>query len=157
MTTITVHIKPLPARLVAQLSDVAESFESGHIGPVVQPLYRRLSAALDAAGVTATGPSMATYADTDDGRVLVTATVEIAARPEGRVGFEVTELPAVPLAVTTVHRGSLDVGPESTYLALHRWIADHGYQPIGYTREEDVECVTRDNWVVELQQPVAAS
>jgi DNA-binding transcriptional MerR regulator len=156
-TSAVIEIRSLPAQLVAQRSAVAESFEPHHIGPVIQPLYPALTAAMEQAGVACAGPSTATYADSDDGRVRVTATIGIAARPSARVDFEVAELPAVEHAAVIVHRGSMKDGSiETSYRALQEWIATNGLTPIGYTREQDIECEDPEHWVVELQQPIEA-
>jgi len=42
--------------------------------------------------------------------------------------------------------------------ALARWIDGNGYQSTGYPREISLECPpNRDEWVTELQAPVAKS
>ncbi len=156
-TEIVVELKPIAARLVAQLSAVAESWAPEHIGPVIQPLYPELVERMDAAGVAIAGPSTAWYEDTEDGRVHVHATLTIAERPTAGpadLGFEVVDLPGVELAATTVHRGSMD-NCDATYAQLLEWIEQNGYQPVGYSRELDIECGPDTEWITELQQAVA--
>ena len=75
--SVEVELKALPARLVAQVSAVAESWAPEHIGPVIQPLFSDLTAKLEQAGVAITGTSTAWYSDTEDGSVMVHATLTI--------------------------------------------------------------------------------
>ena len=113
---------------------------------------------MDAAGVEISGPSTAWYEDTSEGRILVHATLTIAEAPipsSETLGFEITELPALDLVASTIHRGSMDNG-DTTYEALLEWIEKHSYVPVGYGREIDIECGPGDNWIVELQVPIKA-
>jgi len=153
MTAITVEVKSTDARSVAQLTAVSESWATTDIGPVIQPLYPELVARMAKANVEAVGPSTAWYEDTDEGRVLVHATITIAELPAAEsssLGFQVTDLPAVKMVASTMHRGTMD-DCDVTYQALLRWIDDNGYQPIGYGREIDIECDPSREWVTEFQ------
>ena len=108
---LEVELKSVAARLVAQLTAVAESWAPDHIGPVIQPLYPELIARMERAGVDIAGPSTAWYEDTEAGRVLVHATLTIAERPNAHpasLGFEVVELPAMAEVASTIHRGTMD-------------------------------------------------
>ena len=150
---IEVETKAAPARLVAQLSAVAESWAPTDIGPVIQPLYPELTARMERAGVEIAGPSTAWYDDTDDGRIVVNATLGIAARPDAddhTLGFQIAELPALPLVAATIHRGTMD-NCDLTYQALLGWVDANGYRPVGYSREIDVECGPDRQWITELQ------
>ena len=152
-TMLEVETKPVEARLVAQLTAVAESWAPGDIGPVIQPLYPELVARMEQAGVGVAGPSTAWYDDTTEGRILVHATLGIAERPDahpGDLGFDVVELPAIPLVASTVHRGTMD-DCDVTYEALLAWIDANGYRPVGYSREIDIECGPDRQWITELQ------
>lgn len=151
--SIEVELKSVPPRLVAQLTAVAESWAPEDIGPVIQPLYPELIARMKRAGVTAVGPSTAWYEDTDEGRILVHATITIADQPEAdprSLGFEVAELEALDLVASTIHRGTMD-DCDTTGQSLLGWIAEHKYRPIGYSREVDIECGPGRQWVTELQ------
>lgn len=157
VTMIEVEVKSVEARTVAQLSAVAESWAPTDIGPVIQPLYPELIARMEQAGVDITGPSTAWYEDTAEGRVRVHATLTVdeppaadsATNPDG-LDFEVVELPAIAQVASTIHRGTMDNG-DTTYQALLDWIEQHGYQPIGYGREIDIECGPDTQWIVEIQ------
>lgn len=156
-TTIEVELKPVPARVVAQLSAVAESWAPEHIGPVIQPLYPELTARLQAAGIPITGPSTAWYEDTEDGRVVVHASLTIGLDPEGEPrpdGLEIIELPAIKMAATTIHRGTMD-NCDDTYQALLTWLDAEGHEAVGYSRELDIECGPGDKWITELQLEIA--
>jgi DNA-binding transcriptional MerR regulator len=154
--SIEVEVKSVAPRLVAQLSGLAESWAPEHIGPVIQPLYPELTARMEQAGIAQTGPSTAWYEDTDEGRVLAHATLTIGERPtadQKTLGFEVVELPALDRVASTIHRGTMADG-DTTYQRLLEWITDHDLQPIGYSREIDIECGPDNAWVVELQLQV---
>ncbi len=155
-SSLQVELKSVPSRLVAQVSAVAESWAPADIGPVIQPLYPELMAALERAGVAMTGPSTAWYDDTPDGRVRVHATIEIGERPATdptTAGFEVVELPVLDLVAAAIHRGTMD-DCDTTYQALLAWIDEHGYRALGYSREQDIDCGPDRAWIVELQLPV---
>ncbi|BCM64985.1 MULTISPECIES: MerR family transcriptional regulator [Streptomyces] len=156
MPTNDVVVKNVPAIRVAELTATAASFAPEHIGPVIGPLYDELFRRLDAAGVTPTGPGVAFYEDAPEGggRIVVHAAVQVAA-PLQDGAFRVLDLPPVDQAATIVHRGSMDaVLP--TAQALARWIDGNGYRSAGYPREINLECPeNRDDWVTELQAPVA--
>src|SRR3569623_1340649 len=100
-----IQVKSLPAVRVAHADAVAAGFEPASIGPVIQPLYERLGADLDRAGVPTVGPALAWYDDAPDGGVLVHAGVPVEAEPGTYGRFTVTDLPAVEHAATIVHRG----------------------------------------------------
>lgn len=151
--SIEVELKAVPARLVAQMSAIAESWAPTDIGPVIQPLYPELMARMERAGVAIAGPSTAWYEDTEDGRVKVHATLTIAERPPAdpaALGFEVVELEALDRAASTIHRGTMD-DCDSTYEELLAWIDEHGFRAVGYSRELDIECGPGKEWITELQ------
>jgi hypothetical protein len=80
MPTDDVQVKRIPGVRVAELTGLADSFEPEAIGPVIQPLYDRLVAALGRAHVTPTGPDVAYYEDAPDGdQVVVHAAVPVNA------------------------------------------------------------------------------
>ncbi|TDC74314.1 MerR family transcriptional regulator [Streptomyces hainanensis] len=159
MPTDDVVLRTVPAVRVAELTATAASFQPDDIGPVIGPLYDELFRRLSAAGVTPTGPGVASYEDAPEGggRITVHAAVQVSA-PLGDGGadggFRVLDLPPLDQAATIVHRGSMDaVVP--TAQALGRWIDAHGYRSTGYPREISLECpANRDDWVTELQAPV---
>ncbi|MET7641010.1 MerR family transcriptional regulator [Streptomyces sp. NPDC005438] len=155
MPTNDVVLKTVPTVRVAELTATAASYEPGDIGPVIRPLYEELFRRLGAAGVTPTGPGIASYEDAPEGGggIIVHAAVQVAA-PLRSGAFRVLDLPALDHAATVVHRGSMDtVLPTAQLLA--RWIDDNGYRSNGYPREVNLECPEdRDQWVTELQAPV---
>jgi len=119
-----------------------------------QPLYDRLCADLDKAGVPMVGPALAWYDDAPGGGVLVHAGMPVEAEPGTYDGYTVTDLPAVELAATIVHRGPMDdVMP--TIQTLARWIEANGYRSAGYNRELYLSYGEGPGpWEVELQEPV---
>lgn len=155
---IEVDVKPVAARLVAQLTAVAESWAPEHIGPTIQPLYPELISRMAAAGVAIAGPSTAWYEDTDDGRILVHATLTIAEAPKvdpATLDFEIVELPALERVASTIHIGSMD-NCDTTYGALLEWIDLNGHRSVGHSREIDIECEPGKDWIVELQVELTA-
>lgn len=68
------------------------------------------------------------------------------------------ELPAVPQMATLLHVGAWGTGMKS-YLALGRWIEEHGFEIAGATREVYMELArnTQDNNVVEFQLPIISA
>jgi len=153
MPTEEVVIKSVEPVRVAELSAVAASYAGADISPVIRPLYDRLCAALDAAGVVPTGPSIAYYEEHPDG-VLIHAAFPVAVGAGDGYPFQVVDLPAVPTAATMVHRGSMDhVG--ATFEQLARWIEDNGYKTVGLAREVYLDCPPEQaKWVTELQETV---
>ena len=149
-----IQVKALPAVRVAHADGVAAGFEPASISPVIQPLYDRLCADLDKAGVPMVGPALAWYDDAPGGGVLVHAGMPVEAEPGTYDGFTVTDLPAVELAATIVHRGPMDdVMP--TIQTLAQWIEANGYTSAGYNRELYVSYGDGPGpWEVELQEPV---
>ncbi|MES9523028.1 MerR family transcriptional regulator [Streptomyces capoamus] len=155
MPTDDVVIKTVPALRVAELTATAESFEPEDIGPVIGPLYDELFRRLASAGITPTGPGVASYEDAPEGggRISVHAAVQVSA-PLQDGAVRVRDLPPLEQAATIVHRGSMD-GVLPTAQTLARWIDTHGYRAVGYPREINLECPDdRDDWVTELQAPV---
>jgi DNA-binding transcriptional MerR regulator len=151
-----IQIKRLPAMRVAELTDIAASFEPSSIGPVVGPLYDELFCGrLDQAGLSPVGPAIAYYEDAPDGDgIVVHAAVPVNADLGDHDGISVVDLPEIEQAATIMHHGSMD-NVMSTGQILARWIDANGYQSAGYTRElylevgEDLE-----KWVTELQEPI---
>lgn len=153
---IPVEVKPVEARRVAQLTGVAESWAATDVGPVIQPMYPRLCSLLEQADIEITGPSTAWYGVTDDGRIAVHATLTVGQGVTpgmSTLGFEIVDLPALEAVASMLHRGPMK-NCHTTYLALLQWIDEHGYRPLGYGREIDIECGPDMEWITELQIPV---
>lgn len=149
-----VVVKRIPAIRVAELTAMAASYESVDIGPVIQPLYRRLHRQLAEAGVAASGPAVASYEDHGDG-VLVHAAVPVPDEARRHPGLTVVDLPAVE-AATLIHHGSLDEA-DAVVQTLARWIEANGYRGTGYAREVNLECPPdRRAWVTEFQESITA-
>ncbi|MFD3517685.1 MerR family transcriptional regulator [Streptomyces sp. NPDC058657] len=159
MSAHDVVVKSLPCVRVAELTGVAPDFYS--IGLVIQPLYDALFPLLARTGIAPAGPGIAYYEDAPGGGILVHAAVQVTApvravapgREDG--ALRVVDLPPVGEAATLVHRGPMDaVLPAVQTLA--RWIDTHGHRSAGYPREISLECPeNRDEWVTELQEPIA--
>jgi DNA-binding transcriptional MerR regulator len=152
-----VVVKRIAGARVAELTGVAAGYEPQFITPVIQPLYHELPCLLCEAGVTVTGPGVAYYADSGDdaGTIDVHAALPVAGKLGDRQAFDVVDLSEMPAAATLIHHGSMDEVLPSIQ-ALARWIDAHGYQSLGYPREVTLKFSDdRDEWVTELQEPVA--
>ncbi|MGW9369090.1 MerR family transcriptional regulator [Streptomyces xanthophaeus] len=154
-------VKSLPAVRIAELTEIAASFEPQHIGPVIGPLYEELCRRFETAGVTASGPATSCYEDAPEagaGAVRVHAGLPVAASVRAEDfggGVRIVTLPAVERAATVVHRGSMDtILP--TVQALARWVDTSGEHSAGYARELSLACPDDpEQWVVEFQEPLA--
>ncbi|GIH28264.1 MerR family transcriptional regulator [Acrocarpospora phusangensis] len=147
-------VKSVPAVRVAELTGIAESYESEHIGPVIQPLYPELHSRMEKAGVALVGPGIAYYEQVPEG-VLVHAGFPVAVAPSDAYDFAVVDLPPIEQAATILHHGPMDdVG--SSHQQLARWVEENGYRSVGFTREVYLEYGMGDpsTWVTELQESI---
>lgn len=152
---VTVTTKRLPAVRLAIASAVSPTFYPADIGPVIQPLYPKLLAAFDAAGITATPPSIAFYDDTDDGGVRVSAGFAVDDDVTEVAGLDIVELPAIETAATAVHHGDMATCDVDTVTPVFEWMNEHGLRTTGYSREVYLSCpddITQ--WRTEMQFPV---
>lgn len=154
MPTNDVVLKSLPPTKVVQLTAIAASYGPQDISPVIGPMFDRLCALLNAAGVRAVGPGLARYADAEDGKIVVHAAFPVGEDVTTVGGADVLVLPEVPQAATVLHQGDMhDVLP--TAQALAGWIEANGYVSTGYAREISLHCPPKAaEWVTELQEPV---
>ena len=151
-----VVIKRLAPVRVGELTAAAAGWEPEAITPVIQPLYCELWQRLASAGVSAAGPAVAYYQDTQagDGAIVVHAAVPVVAEAGPDPGFSVVDLPEVETAAAIIHHGSMD-DVMSTGQALARWIDASGYRSAGYAREVTLQwSADPEQWVTELQQPI---
>lgn len=145
--------KPLDAVHVAQLTTVVA--DTGEITDWMGPAYERLAGKLSTAGAPPRQPSISWYEPQEAGlRVGASFPTALETAPDSEV--EIADLPAVPKAVTVIHRGSMATIGDS-WQALARHIDDRGLESIGVCREVYLETPMDDQsvWVTELQQPVA--
>lgn len=151
---ITVDTKSLPSTRIAVVTGRAPGFGSENIGPVIGPLYGTLAQKLASSG-TAFGPSSIALYEADDNGVEISAAFEVGPDATAGDGYSVVDLPAVDLAATTVHHGSMATIGE-TWNALVTWIEANGLELAGICREFYLvsEPKPQDEWVTELQQPV---
>jgi DNA-binding transcriptional MerR regulator len=160
MNTDDVVLKEVPAVRVAELSGVAASYASEHIGPVIGPLFQQLFGHLEVAGVMPAGAPVAYYEPANgpgEGTeaVLAHAAVPVAGEAAPDQAFRIVDLPAIPTAATIVHHGSMD-DADSTMEVLGQWIEDNGYRMEGFAREVTLEFDPDDpsKWVHEFQMKI---
>lgn len=152
--SIDVVVKNVPGVRLAELSGLAESYETEKISPVIQPLYAELTRRLQAAGLTFTGPAIAYYEQVPEG-VRVHAGAQVNLEPGVSYDFDVVDLPPIEQAATVIHRGGMDtVG--ATYQDLAKWIEENGYRGAGVAREVYLAYGEGDpsGWVTEIQEAV---
>lgn len=147
----------LPALRVVQLSAPVNDGEQ--VGEVVGPLFGRVDHAVHAARLAPAGPSLGHYSMTGDAMVAAAAYPvgpEVGEAEATGAGLELAELPAQPRALVTTLRGPL-TGIGEAWQALSREVEARGLSFAGPCREiyHAAEMDDPDNWVIELQQPVA--
>lgn len=150
-----VVLRSVPPLRVAEVTATAASYAGSDIGPAIAPLYPRLMAALDSAGVKPAGPAVAYYEPEPDGRVVVHAGIAVDPNETGAGDFEVRDLAGLELAATIVHHGSIrEVMPSMD--ALMAWIGANGYEALAWAREVYLDYSPEDeaHGVTELQVPV---
>ncbi|MEZ5256052.1 MAG: MerR family transcriptional regulator [Ilumatobacteraceae bacterium] len=144
-------VKPLPALHLVVASEPVDGFDV-EFGPIFGPLYARLGAALEVAGVVPTGPSVALYEEQDDGRIDVVAALQIP--PDAQIeadGVSIRHLPPIDRAATLVYHGPMS-GCGAGYQRLEQWMSAAGERPVGFSRELYLDCDgDPESWVTELQ------
>jgi DNA-binding transcriptional MerR regulator len=140
-----------PVRLAA-LRENSPAFGNETLGPIFGRLYGELHARLARVGVTATGPPVALYYDSDDDALIeVVAALPIGTEDVSGADVEALDLAAVPRGVAAIHRGHMN-RVERGYEALLRWTEQTGERVAGYSREVYLNCDGEpDAWVTELQ------
>jgi DNA-binding transcriptional MerR regulator len=149
-----VVVKPVDAQHVAFVDTTATSFGNATLGPIFGRLFGELYGELDRVGVAPAGPTIALYEESEVAAapIKVMACVPIdEANDITSDRIEVADVPAIPRAATTIHRGSM-AHVEEAYRALLRWAEETGEQIDGFSREIYLECVgDPETWVTELQ------
>lgn len=147
----------LPALRVVQLSGRVS--DQQQVGAVVGPLFGRLDEAVHSSGVTPTGVAIGTY--TTDGDEMVAAAAypvgdDVEASEAEAAGLELAQVDAQPRALVATMRGPLSAIGEA-WQSLSREVEARGLRFAGPCREvyHRAEMDDPDNWVIELQQPVA--
>jgi len=151
-----IEYRPLDAVTVYAVRGTAPGTGPEKVGPVVGPLIGALDQALTAAGRPLLAPSTFWYEPLDDGGMAVSISYPAENPPHPGDGYDVVELPAVPLAATRLHRGDMS-GIGDSWMALIDQLSADGYRITGPTREVYLEAAGHEpgpDWVTELQAPV---
>ncbi|MCC4908589.1 MerR family transcriptional regulator [Microbacterium sp. cx-59] len=151
--TVYVFIETdLPALRLVQLS--ARVREMADIETEIGPMFERVGAALDAAGVERRGPGVAVYTAVDD-EVIAAAAEQIGDQPVPD-GLERAEVAAAARALTVRYEADDLGGIQRTWQALVTEVDARGLRIAGPAREVYLEAPPESRrWVVDLQQPVA--
>jgi len=155
-TTMDVTYRSIEPLTVYAVSGVAPGMGPQHVGPMVGPLIGSLDAALQAAGRPLLEPSVFWYDGGPDDTLTVHISYPAEPTPVPGDGYDVVDLPAVPLAATTRHHGDMSGIGDSWNALFERLVAD-GYRMVGPTREVYLVADGHEpgpDWVTELQVPV---
>jgi DNA-binding transcriptional MerR regulator/effector-binding domain-containing protein len=156
MSTDDVVVRPVGPVRVAAVTGTAASADSSDVGPVVGALYAELGRHVERGAVRPAGPAVAAYSPAADGGLDCRAGITVA---DGAVpdGVELVELPGLDAAATVVHHGAMAT-VAGTYQRLAVWIEENGYRTDGTAREVYLVSLPepQENWVTEIQMPVAA-
>jgi DNA-binding transcriptional MerR regulator len=149
-----VVVKPVDGQRVALVHTTAPSFGNAVLGPIFGRLFGELYAELDRLGIVPAGPMIALYEESEiaDAPIKVMAALPVD-ETEGTTSdrIEIVDVPAVPRAATTIHRGSMARVDEG-YQALFRWAEETGEHIDGFSREVYLACEgDPETWVTELQ------
>ncbi|PFG18749.1 MerR family transcriptional regulator [Serinibacter salmoneus] len=155
-TTMTEYTEAsLPALTLTgrQLTTAAMSAVEQEIGP----LFDRVNGAIREAGVTLTGPGVATYDASSEAGMVVTVGEQVGSAEVP--GLERIEVPGVERALITRLEGADLTGIQSAWQSLVQEAERRGLTLAGPGREVYVETPfdgpEATGWVVDLQQPVA--
>jgi DNA-binding transcriptional MerR regulator len=149
-----VVVKSIDGQHVALVHTTAPSFGNAVLGPIFGRLFGELYAELDRLGIAPAGPMIALYEESEvaDAPIKVMAGLPVD-EAEGATSdrIEFVDVPAVPRAATTIHRGSMAQVDEG-YQALFRWAEETGEHIDGFSREVYLACEgDPETWVTELQ------
>jgi DNA-binding transcriptional MerR regulator len=149
-----VVVKPLDGQQVVLVHTNAPSFGNAVLGPIFEQLFGELYAELDRLGVAPAGPMVALYEESDVAEAPIKVMAGLPVDETDGVTshrVEVVDVPAVPRAATTIHRGSMARVDEG-YQALFSWAEETGEHIDGYSREVYLACEgDPETWVTELQ------
>jgi len=141
-----------PLRLAARREN-SPAFGNDTLGPMFGRLFDTLSAELGRIGVATSGPPVALYYESGDTEapIEVVAALPIGADDVSGAIVDVLDLPAMPRAVATIHRGPMS-RVERGYEALLQWTEQTGERVDGFSREVYLDCDgAPETWVTELQ------
>ena len=152
----TVEYRPVDAVTVYAAEGRAPGMGPENVSPVVDQVMPGLIAAIEASGGVPREPGVFWYEAVPDSDELAVH-VSFTADPEPREadGYEVVELPAIPMAGVLTHHGDMpSIG--RSWMALMEQIVADGYRIVGPTREIYVEAGSEDqaDWVTDLVAPV---
>lgn len=153
MSDLTFTEKSLPAVRVCQRT--AEVADQSEIAGVIGPMFERLVADAAALGYDPAAPTIAWYGDGCE-PMQFGACIPVADGLPPVPETQVVDLPAVPLAITVVHRGDMETLGDS-WQALQQYVGAQGLSPAAGCREFYLATPQgrEDDWVTELQQPAS--
>ncbi|GAB0106560.1 MerR family transcriptional regulator [Nocardia sp. JMUB6875] len=149
-------VKPLSATLVAEMNDVAAESGEAAVGPIIERLYAQLAKTIPDSGLTITGAPIVYYEELEEG-LRVHVAHQVAGTPAPGHPFDLLLLPEIPKAATLAHRGKI-ADLCVSFEAMGRWADENSYTPNAPIREVYLQAPgdpASDEWVIELQMPVA--
>ena len=151
-----VEYRPVDGATVYAVEGRAPGMGPENVSPVVDQVMPGLIAAIEASGGVPREPGVFWYEavpDSDELAVHVSFTADSV--PREAEGYEVVELPSIPMAGVLTHYGDMpSIG--RSWMALMEQIVADGYRIVGPTREIYVEAESDDqaDWVTDLVAPV---
>ncbi|MFT4279746.1 MerR family transcriptional regulator [Microbacterium sp.] len=146
----------VPAVTVYAVHGVAPDGGPENVSPVIGPLIEGLDRALEAAGRRLIEPGIFWYDATSGNDLAVHVSYTAEPEPVPGDGYDVVELPAIPIAATLRHHGDMTGIGESWSTLMETLVAD-GYRVVGACREVYLEADGHEpgpDWLTELQVPV---
>lgn len=155
--SVPIEYRPLAPVTVYAVEGRAPGGGPANVSPVIDQLLPRLIGALEGAGRKLNEPGIFWYEDVDGSEELgVHVSFSADPVPQSGEGYDIVELPAVPLAAVVTHRGDMPSIGES-YSVLMDGLIQDGYRMVGPCREVYLEAepdLPQSKWVTELQVPV---
>jgi DNA-binding transcriptional MerR regulator len=154
MSSKDVVVKTVEPVVVAELSGVSPSDDPSDVGPVVQGLYDRLTAAMVDQQIGFAGPGIAYYRPLGDG-LEVHAGCQVMPGSVATGEVAIVQLPGIARAATLLHVGVMDE-IIAGYAALGTWIEEHGFRTDGTAREVYLAThpLPQQEWQTEIQMPI---
>lgn len=151
------EIRSIPSVYAACMTEIADSFKSSILDPVINELLNTLYGRLTEQNILAGAAAIVVMEQKKiegKNKVLVTAAFPVDRNVALAKGFVLKELPGIRSAATVVHRGSKSTA--SSWSVLCRFASENGYKDKGIYREYYIVSAPNpaDQWATELQLPL---
>lgn len=153
MSDLTFTEQPLEAVELQQRT--ASVTDQSQVGPTIGPMFGDLVRDCAAVGIDPDRPTIAWYVMSEND-LQFGAGMPVQPGDADVPGTQRHTLPAAARAIVTTHHGDMATIGDS-WQALHQYIGAQGLSPDGPCREvyRHSPLGDEDNWITDLQQPVA--